>query len=341
MSFLVLARSRAKSAIVCLLPVVVFACATSETRGTFDVDPTEGDASADASGKRGTSDAGSKAKPATADSACSDYAKARCAKDESCNGFLFRAQWGDTARCEQQRTVGCADRFTAEGATWKPDNLAACAKSLDDAACDDLNLDVLPSACEVSAGTLEDGAACAHDDQCENGLCKKGSVGGCGSCAKRAKAGSSCSVGTDCEAGLQCVNYSCRAPAKNGETCNSTKPCVFGLVCNGGKCKQGQPSGSTCGEEPGLPDPCDQAHGVVCSPLIMSCVEAKVVAIGDDCSAYGGEICEGGGVCDGYQCVPPLEEGDSCQVTGDLQCQFPMACKLGKCVVLTAATCAD
>ena len=341
MSFLhpVARRVRAISAVVCSFSALALACASSseQIRGA---DPTLPDASAADGGSGRADGSASKPKPtATADSACADYAEARCKREKSCNAFFFAAQWGTEPECEERMSIGCADRFSAHGTTWKPDNLAECAVELGDASCDDLQLGILPSSCQASPGTLGKGTACAYDDQCETGFCKKGSTGGCGSCKEHAKEGGSCSQDTDCTPGLACVSYSCRALGRIGDDCGGSKLCMFGLVCDGGTCSAGAPAGSPCGQEPGLPDPCDQANGVFCDALLMSCRKVEVVPTGSDCSPYSPSLCAAGGYCNGYECVPALQEGDSCQVTGNRKCQFPAVCDLGKCSVLTAADC--
>lgn len=282
-------------------------------------------------------------KVATAASACTDYAKARCAKDKSCSAFLFGATWGDDATCQARLELGCADKLSEPGVTWKPEGLASCAASLGTSSCDDLALGVLPSACTPTAGTLAAKASCAHDEQCSTGLCKKGSFGACGSCAERVKEGAYCSSGSECVAGLVCAGSSCRAPGKQGASCYSGKPCAPGLVCNKGTCGKGAPAGTACADSPSSPDVCDHASGVFCSPLLMSCTAAKVVATGATCNPYL-DLCAAGGTCDGYgnsgRCVTPPQEGEYCTVSGSgAGCLAPAVCDTGKCVVPSAAAC--
>lgn len=332
------------AAAVSTLALALVACAGSATTTTIDAtEVADGGSSGTVGAKKDASASTPPPKVATAASACTDYAKARCAKDKSCNAFLFGATWGDDATCEARLELGCADKLAEPGVTWKPDGLATCADALSSASCDDLALGVLPSSCTPTAGTLDAKAACAHDEQCSTGLCKKGSFGACGSCAERAKEGGYCSSGSDCVAGLVCANSSCRAPAKQGESCYSGKPCVPGLVCDGGSCAKGAPAGSACGESPSSPDLCDHASGVFCSALLMSCTAAKVAPIGASCNAYT-DLCAAGGTCDGFgsggQCLAPPQEGDSCTVSGSgAGCFAPAVCDKGKCVVPSASAC--
>ena len=327
---------RVASVVVFLAAACVTACA-----GTTSSSPSDTPAGTADGGKAATNTAppaaSSTTAAATADSACADFAHAHCARQQTCLPYDFSVAWGDTTTCEERMKVGCAARFSEAGVTNKPDGLAACAKALPGVACDSFSVNVLPAECQ-SAGTLTDGSACAHDEQCVTGFCKKASFGQCGSCAARVKEGEFCSQAADCALGLVCANASCHKPVTEGAECSRASDCMPGLVCPSGKCTKGQPEGSSCGEEPGLPDPCDRASGVVCNQLLMSCTKAKVVPAGQSCTPY--DTCAAGGSCDGIQCTAPLKEGDDCTVTGDSPCLAPSVCELGKCVVPTAAACA-
>lgn len=321
----------------------LLACASSSTGGSGD-GASGGPAGTATSTAPPTSTGTSKPPPpvaVTPQAACVAYAKALCAKQKSCNAFQYQLAWGEDATCEARRQLGCTDRFSEPGVTMKPEGLDACAKAVGDAACGDFMLDVLPAACTL-AGTLDKGAACAHDEQCATAYCKKGSFGACGACGDREKEGGSCSVGLDCTPGLVCASQTCRAPAAAGASCSSFTPCAPGLVCKNGVCGKGSPAGASCGETPDEPDPCDRTNGVVCSALLMSCVQAKVVPTGGTCNPYQ-DVCASGGDCDGFgangTCLPPLKEGDDCQVTSGPDCLAPSVCDLGKCVVPSAAAC--
>jgi hypothetical protein len=276
-------------------------CASSSTGGGGgDAPGGPAPTSAPTSTPTGTSKPPPPPPPAiTEASACTAYAKARCAKQKSCAAFQYELAWGDDATCEARTSLGCVERFAEPGVSLKPDGLDACARAIEAVACDDFALGVLPPACTV-AGTLAKGAKCAHDEQCASGYCKKGSFGACGSCGDRSTAGGYCSAGTDCAPGLVCASGSCRAPVALGGSCSSSSPCGPGLACIGGRCAKGAPAGTSCGLEPGAPDPCDRTNGVVCSPLVMSCTQVKVVAAGQKCNPYQ-DVCAGGGECNGYR----------------------------------------
>lgn len=332
----------ASSAIVFALATA--ACTGSVTSSAVDAtDPGDGGAGSPATSPAPDASTPTTTPPVTAEAACASHAKAQCARAKACGEFLFGAMWGDAATCEARVSLGCVDKLSESGVTWKPEGLMSCADSLAAASCDDLALGILPAACAPTPGTLSATDSCVHDEQCSTGFCKKGSFGACGSCAERAKAGASCSRGSDCAAGLLCANRSCRAPAAQGQSCSTSRPCSPGLVCNGGTCAKGAPAGSSCAETPTSPDPCDRASGVFCSSLLMQCSAAKVVASGESCNPFF-DVCAAGGTCDGFgnsgSCRPPPREGDSCTVSGSgAGCFAPSVCELGKCVVPTAAAC--
>lgn len=325
------------------LALATAACAGSSSNTV--VDATEvGDGGATSTPAKPDASPPTTPKAVTPAAACTAYAKARCAKAKDCSEFLFGATWGDTTTCEARLSLGCADKLSEPGVTWKPDGLAACAGALPDTSCEDLALEVLPSECKPTAGTLQATESCAHDEQCATGFCKKGSFGACGSCAEPVKEGGFCSRGTDCAAGMLCASGSCRVPVQEGAACYSSKPCAPGLVCSGGSCQKGAPAGAPCGQTPSSPDPCDRAAGVFCSTLVMECRAANVVSTGGTCNPYA-DICAAGGTCDGFggggECLPPPREGDSCRVSGTgAGCFAPSICDNGKCVVPTAAACA-
>lgn len=338
----------ARNALLALLFPTALLGAACSARGVTYAQPDGGD---DTSSKHvdddddDADDDDSEEPAVTPKAACAAYAKARCGAEAACSSFQFELKWGERSDCTKKLSAECVTNLSETGVRRTPEDVEACAESFASAECTDLFVDKLPSEC-LSKGSFADGEACAHDEQCKTGFCKKASFGACGTCEGRPRAGETCSDDADCESGLGCVDRRCAKRGAKGERCSTYAPCELGLVCDAStrSCVKGEPVGATCASlyDPNMVKGCDVLEGAVCDRYATVCVQATIAMPGESCrvTQVGKAIaCGGGSVCDGYECVAPLAVGEACTVSGGVPCEYPATCENGECVVPSAKTC--
>ncbi len=303
----------------------------------------------DAEGKKGNAgnDNGDPSKgpaaPLTADEkACDDLYLAQVAWTHRCGGILIDSQ----SAIQRFRKV-CARELSAPGAEGLRESRARCSELRRNAACDA----VIPE-CELTPGSLPDGASCAARSQCASLHCKL-DASACGKCAPLVEAGGECSLPLDCAFGdgeiascdfdgpTQTGKCSVWKLSSAGEECTNEKFCNIGLHCktegenatsgtcvankgegaaceNSGTCKIGLVCRSgKCSTRPKEGEACtvfdECADGLGCDG---TCKKVVYVASGQECDAI--RRCERG------RCVQRVEEG-----------------KDGKAVPAGPATCID
>lgn len=182
---------------------------------------------------------------------CAQYVSAVVSYYDRCSGVGTELT---SARARFE--AACTRAIAAPGATNVAGQLSACIQKLQGASCNDSEeLD-----CEITGGTLEDGAPCGERYQCKGGACLKDPGASCGKCAQRSPIGGACKSSGDCVDDATCVTTDgsgkCVAVkiAKAGEDCMGTRGeavrCDSGLRCstdtNGRTCKPAGAAGADC-----------------------------------------------------------------------------------------------
>jgi hypothetical protein len=163
------------------------------------------------------------------------------------------------------------------------------------------------SACsDVVTGLQANGAPCAVDFECQNGLTCVGWTGSTdGKCQTPGAAGKPCEQAPDagsaldldygfgthppCAAGAYCVTPTCQPQAASGAACTSDGQCANGLTCHLGRCASMGPAGD----------------GGACDTKV-DCVQGLYCATGDGGSTGA--------------CMPREVAGGACTQSGD-QCK--------------------
>jgi hypothetical protein len=297
---------------------------------------------------------------------CEAYGEAFVALTKRCslNAGYSEPRWAAFAK---RFELACTSVRALPGVAANDAFIGRCAAALRVAAC---GAEEVPE-CDSPAGTLDDGAPCATNDQCKSELCgKANATAGCGTCQARAAVGAACSAtarcaddatcdptsrtcvaivrgaigmacepakGRICEANAFCdtTSKTCTARAKVGESCGAA-PCDVGLACSQdtGKCVASAivSEGGSCGE--GL----TCGSGLSC--VAGKCARATFVPPGGDCSATNAR-CEHG-VCNTTtkKCPTVIEDGGACTLTSrDAICDDFASCKDGKCILPGQAVC--
>jgi len=279
----------------------------------------------------------------SADQAATNAANAICDALQKCSPLLVQISYGDVATCKTRSKLGLQPALTANGTSLTASSLASCAQDLANATCDQLTTRDLPESCRTKPGTLQDGAACGADQQCQNRLCRKQAGTACGACSKLGASGTDCKINEECEFGLGCAGGKC-APFKGaGEKCDATNRCKPTLTCQSGTC--GTPAGvdATC-SSPGLESECDLAKGVACG-VDKKCTQIQFVGPGQPCGLVEGKFvsCGGAGRCTaltgGGTCQAPAADGSACDDANGPLCVAPARC-IGKvCKLDDPSTC--
>ena len=273
--------------------------------------------------------------PAKAD--CPGYAKAYCAKFDTCAHGILVGEFGDQATCAsrmEKEYCNLLQDLPGQVGVWPP---AACAGAIASLSCGDITGSgyLKTGPCKMPAGTLIDGQACGVDNQCQAGHCKASAAAqGCGVCTERNAAGDTCDPfnggDDDCAAGLLCISTiatdgtssaKCVAPAQKGDGCSPDK------------CQPVTPTSGSTNPYTGAPSSCDSDF---------------------DCSSYegyqAGLVCNGGlgngsnaGTCGGLFCVQDSTCGTGMKCDGTnmlctLDCSQPPCVADAICVKNLCAT---
>jgi hypothetical protein len=281
--------------------------------------------------------------PATdVDTACTSYAKARCAHDLACRVRDFRRAYGPPDVCVTRMTRVCTDEASACGSLITPAALTQCAQTLQHTECP---AGVLKPIAECAfTGTMPDGAACRYASQCQSGYCESSSTSAwCGVC--RSQVG----IGAPCQSQLACAGDSvvctnerkCAAQIPEGGACKTANfDCALDFVCSPSNlCEKAGTAGAACGSagdcSPEEPLGCaDEGAGRVCTNMAFA-------GYGEPCDDAVPAICMGSGDCraaDGTlasmgTCSPPASDGEACNLTSDTGrgCLPPSLCVKGVC----------
>ncbi|WP_394832878.1 hypothetical protein LVJ94_40890 [Pendulispora rubella] len=270
----------------------------------------------------------------SADQAATDAASAICDALQKCSPVVIQVAYGDVATCKTRQKLGVLPALSANGTSLTPSGLAACARDLQGASCDQVTSRNIPESCRTKPGKLADGAACGSDQQCQNRLCRKEVSSSCGVCSKLGAAGDTCRINEDCDFGLGCNNGKCRAFQATSQTCNADQRCNPTTACKSGTCGTPAEAGQDC-TAVGLESECYAAKGLACG-LSNKCIQVQFVAPGQACGVVGGNFvsCAGGGRCTAPTsqgtCAAPAADGSPCEDDVDGPgCVAPARC-IGK-----------
>jgi hypothetical protein len=283
-------------------------------------------------GGAGPSDGGDGSADRTFAQGAAEVAAAYCDHAQACAPAFLTLAYGDIATCNARFVAAVTPTLGANGTTYTPDQLHACAQAVPGTSCGDFLAHKPATACRPPAGTLADGAACAADAQCAGTRCKIPFGQVCGTCAKHAAAGAPCGVDDDCSYGLKCVGGSCVAYGNENDTCDGAHPCRPDLGCKAGKCGTPSTSGTACTDSA----ECDGAHGLFCGTVSKQCAPVTFDSAGQACGLVQQHIalCAGpGGYCAGLSsskvqgtCRAAAADGASCDAVNGPLCNGGAVC---------------
>lgn len=337
-------------------------------------------AAATDSGTDGTTivnDGGAEASTITADQACGDLAKARCAKIDSCGGgFGVAVKYGDEATCESRLKSQCVLGLAAPSTGATPASREACAQAIGTEDCPTFEGTDAPDPCNPPAGTLAAGAACGTAAQCASSYCAIAIGVACGTCATAPAANDPCTTTGECggRAGLVCdrATGTCETAGVANATCDATHPCAAEYECIrtldagvaasddagvsvAGTCQLGATSvGAACRPGSVLVPKCEKTVYLTCDETSKKCAQDAFVDAGAPCGDLDGGVadCTGGAVCDPTigktgTCVPAAAEGAACDSINGPNCLAPARCigtvtdggTIGVCTLVDPSTC--
>lgn len=267
-------------------------------------------------------------------------AGAVCDLYAACNP-LVGTVYGTGAECEAQLVARFEDgeihalEHAVEDGTivYHGDLVGDCVDALGAAGCD--IGDPFDSCESIFEGTVADGGACEHNEECGAGSWCAITTACPGVCQARVASGGACTTGNACQAGLSCNSGTCGAPATAGAACNGTT----GVSCQGLAYACVGDDGTTAGVCTAydslfvgiVGEPCDPTNEDFCDPALscafdgitggmptFRCVArvtggACTIAIPDQCP--DGQFCAGVdftmGVTEGT-CMPLPVAGEDC-----------------------------
>jgi hypothetical protein len=275
----VMMRVRAREGMLPVLGLLAFAACSSGTAGSRNQDAgpdvaTGGDA---AGGSGGDAGGEGPAAGSVAEQACRDAIAAQCQRRQFCTGASSSAGCGDVPYPCPSYYFGPDSRRTVE-------NVQACLPALQQIACSDLLMGVLPDC--LLGGNKQGGEPCAFASQCASSVCS-GGVNACGMCAAVLEVGqpcggaqSACRTGTFCHrtTGV-CTAATTIVHAAEGSPCdlaaNPVVSCQGDLICSvttsaltAGTCVRPPAAGQPCAIFPGGNQIC--APGLRCGISTVS-----------------------------------------------------------------------
>lgn len=278
------------------------------------------------------------------DTACAEYAMARCARTNTCVPHTLEFLYGDLATCMRRVELSCVESAKADGATVTAQAIRDCAQAKSTQSCPDVMTARTPDPCAWT-GLLELGASCHYGPQCRSGMCRVPPGGACGACAEQVALGGSCLTASDCERGLYCDRSGvCAEYGTQGALCDQNHRCRRDFACQGGVCVPVVGEGAAC--DPAN-DTCDLAAGLTCNTQSNTCQVIQFGAPGIACGTIHGQpaLCRASGTClatdDAAQgtCVAAVADGEACTTTAGPACMSPAVCVSGRCVLPGAAAC--
>lgn len=290
-----------------------------------------------ASGATALTDAGPSA-TAPVQQACASVAAAACAKMFACVPSI-KAEFATEIICKDRMQLTCLHAMTAPDVATTTDEMAACAKKLTAATCENFDLEAVAE-CRLK-GKRAAGAACGDDAQCESSHCDNQSPADrCGKCLATVKEGESCQAAR-CSAGVICAaSGKCAKPVAEGGACDAAKPCDR-ASCVGGKCVAFAKLGEACDPEHKKAPDCHRTVAE-CDAKTFKCVPESVYdkKPGEACMSVAGGTDVGciGGFCGvDKKCVAQAADGADCK--GHDDCLIPASCIRGKCGIADPASC--
>lgn len=288
----------------------------------------------------GTTDAGTPIDPA-----CAARIAASCNKAAECLKVELAVAYGDTDQCVARETLMCPGLYDAPGTVLTAETESDCADAIATLSCDAVFQGPLPAVCDPGPGALAEGTACGYNAQCASHYCRFVSPNICGTCATKAGEGATCAGDADCNDGLGCdITAHCTAIATSaGGPC----PCGPGL-----RCKLGDGGSGTCLPIAHLGDACVEDYDCegypfrVCNTQTQICEDVALAMLGEPCgpTPSGGMIACQGGTSEGCvstaghapTCAAPAEDGASCEHAA---CKPPARCIGAQCIVFNDAWC--
>jgi hypothetical protein len=273
--------------------------------------------------------------------ACYAFAKARCAKLQSCSRVAFDIHEGPYATCLTRTTQRCLYERAPKESGVSLEALERCTSAVARASCPDVAADTI-AACERAPGKIADGQACVFDAQCESQFCARGPDDTCGKCEPSRKEGEDCKLGRCGSAGgLSCVEGKCIKPRAKGDACGSTAECQGNLVCFAGKCSAPSKSGKACDPAGKDAPDCDSAEGLFCEAASKTCKPFILAATHGECGvAVPNRRCYSAATCVDGKCVESSKTGGICSKTGP-SCIAPAQCVGGRCIIPDVASCSN
>lgn len=299
----------------------------------------------------------------SADLACSDYAKAACAKLDQCHKNGTQLSYGNLGTCIDRQKVSCMNSLAAPSTGSNPGDMEACAMALPGESCQDYLRSNPVDACVPKNGSLQIGAACAFSPQCDSGFCAISRSGNCGTCQNKPAVGDPC-TDNGCGRNLVCTaNLVCAAWGEVGAACDAkNNVCAPGTACviasgmTTGTCQQrGTDVGTTCDLKRQTGPDCDPNSALFCNSVTLKCAALSYGTANQACglsvSKTTDTVCSGGGACispgagSTPACVAAVPEGNSCDTAAGPPCLSPSRCVTdgtstsGTCMVLDGTMC--
>jgi hypothetical protein len=207
--------------------------------------------------------------------------------------------------------------------------------------------------------TVQTGAACAHDFQCQTGLCSANEGTACGTCQEIRFLGESCGVtaNTSCSRSALCANGACISTKKaKNEACRlgakgESDDCDDELYCKGDGDASAFPSTGVCAARPRLGESCVTSNFAATCVLGLACERGVCTAKGE---AHLGESCDNrtctaglfcreadttcqpatlplGADCGSLLGVADCVQNTRCELTGEgSSAPYPMKCLAGR-----------
>jgi hypothetical protein len=281
----------------------------------------------------------------SAQQAVAAAASAYCARASACAAVFVTDGFGTLAGCQTHLQTQLLASLSAPGTSATVAQLEACTAALPQVSCGDLLGNETIPACKTLPGMLAAGAPCGTDAQCASTHCIVPSTTACGTCGPQSPAAGTCSVDSDCQPGMDCLNGTCATYVLQGGACSATQPCRPDFACVNGTCGAPSPAGTACKTSA----ECDQLSGDFCNPASLVCQTITFAQPGGACGLVSGQLvlCAGpGGTCKGDDvspyvgtCEAAAMNGASCDTDGGPLCDYGSVCVSGTCTASNPASC--
>ena len=261
-----------------------------------------------------------------------------CPNRETLDLLMFYSQYESLDACKTAQPIppsmlleGLPDiqaSIDAGRIDYDAELAAECADALYEGMCD-ITKPMVPETCEENlfTGTVQDGGACVMDEECQGGL----------ACATTSECNGTCTPtmevlcgGEECADDEYCEWAMCQPRKAAGESCYAHDNCMEGLSCDDSSgtsiCVENlsKASGEACASQ----DVCEA--GTFCRSAV--CTPFEFVDAQETCSpnTLPLRFCKSSTSCQNVQpsgegtCLPPGDEGDSCETT--VHCKAGLYC---------------